>query len=206
MIVKVLALASMALLLVGCTTTPTQIVAPDAKPETAAAPRPSAKVDIQRQSAALQPAVQAPAPVRIQIPSVSIDIEIIPVGVEANGFMEIPENVTIAGWYRYGPSPSSDKGSTVITAHVDALVQGLGPFAALSSLPQNAEIIVTTDTGEEHRYVLESVQNFQKRQLPLDQLFDRSGAPRLVLITCGGQFDKKLRTYSDNVVAIANPM
>jgi sortase (surface protein transpeptidase) len=85
-------------------------------------------------------------------------------------------------------------------------VQGLGPFAALSSLPKNAEIIVTTDTGVEHRYILESVQNFQKEQVPLDQVFDRTGAPRLVLITCGGQFDKKLRTYSDNVVAIANPM
>jgi hypothetical protein len=85
-------------------------------------------------------------------------------------------------------------------------VQGLGPFAALSSLPKNAEIIITTDAGVEHRYLLESVQNFQKGQVPLDQVFDRSGAPRLVLITCGGQFDKKLRTYSDNVVAIANPM
>ena len=213
MTAKVLALAIMALLLVGCATTPNQSIAPSVSPDTASdnasdtasAPRPSAELNIQRQSAALQPVVQAPVPVRIQIPSVSIDIEIVPVGVEANGFMEIPENVTIAGWYRYGPAPSSDKGSTVITAHVDALVQGLGPFAALSSLPENAEIIVTTDTGVEHRYILESVQNFEKEQLPLDQVFDRSGAPRLVLVTCGGQFDKKSRTYSDNVVAIAYP-
>jgi sortase (surface protein transpeptidase) len=210
MTAKVLALASMALLLVGCATTTNQGIAPDVAPDTASdtasAPRPSAEVNIRRQSAALQPVVQAPVPVRIQIPSVSIDIEIVPVGVEANGFMEIPENVTIAGWYRYGPAPSSDKGSTVITAHVDALVQGLGPFAALSSLPENAEIIVTTEAGEQHRYILESVQNFEKEQLPLDQVFDRSGAPRLVLVTCGGQFDKKSRTYSDNVIAIANPM
>jgi sortase (surface protein transpeptidase) len=206
MTAKVIALAGMALLLVGCATPANQSIAPDQSTDTASAPRPSSEVNIPRQSAALQPIVQAPVPVRIQIPSVSIDIEIVPVGVEANGSMEIPEKVTIAGWYRYGPSPSSDKGSTVITAHVDALVQGLGPFAALSSLPKNAEIIVTTDAGVEHRYLLESVQNFQKGQVPLDQVFDRSGAPRLVLITCGGQFDKKLRTYSDNVVAIANPM
>jgi len=206
MTAKVIALAGMVLLLVGCATPAKQSLAPDRTTDTASAPRPSSEVNIPRQSAALQPVVQVPVPVRIQIPSASIDIQIVPVGVEANGFMEIPENVTIAGWYRYGPSPSSDKGSTVITAHVDALVQGLGPFAALSSLAASAEIIVTTEAGVEHRYLLESVQNFQKGQVPLDQVFDRDGAPRLVLITCGGQFDENLRTYSDNVIAIANPI
>jgi hypothetical protein len=87
-------------------------------------------------------------------------------------------------------------------------VQGLGPFAVLSSLPASAEIIVTTDAGSEHRYLLESGQNFQKEQVPLDQVFYRDGAPRLVLITCDGQFDENLRTYSDNVIAIAiaNPI
>ncbi|TQO18960.1 sortase family protein [Rhodoglobus vestalii] len=202
MTARILALAAMALLLVGCTATSNQSIAPDAVP----APRPTAEVNIPRQSAALQPVVQVPAPVRIQIPSVSVDIQIAPVGVEASGYMEIPENITIAGWYRYGPSPSSDTGSTVITAHVDDFVQGLGPFASLSSMPASAEIIVTTDDGVDHRYILESVQNIQKEQVPLDQVFDRDGAPRIVLITCGGQFDENVRQYSDNVVAIANPL
>jgi sortase (surface protein transpeptidase) len=199
---KTLALAAMVLLLVGCTAKSNQSIAPAAAP----APRPSAEVNIPRQSAALQPVVLAPAPVRLQIPSVSIDIQIAPVGVDTSGFMEIPENITIAGWYRYGPSPSSDNGSTVITAHVDDFVQGLGPFAALSSMPAGAEIVITTADGVDHRYILESVQNLQKEQVPLDQVFDRDGAPRVVLITCGGQFDENVRSYSDNVVAIANPL
>ena len=41
--------------------------------------------------------------------------------------------------------------------------------------------------------------------VPLDQIFDREGAPRLILITCGGQFNSEQLNYSDNVVVVAVP-
>lgn len=201
MTARSLALAVMALLLAGCAAAPVQPITPDPMPTS----RPTAEIDVPRQSSQLVPVEQIAAPVRLQIPSVSIDIQIAPVGVEDNGLMEIPENIRVAGWYRYGPSPSSDAGSTVITAHVDSFEQGLGPFAYLKEMPAGAEIIVTTEDGIEHRYALESVSNIEKKQLPLDEVFDRVGAPRIVLITCGGQFDQNVLNYSDNVVAIANP-
>ncbi|MGV8859476.1 class F sortase [Rhodoglobus sp.] len=202
MAARTLALAALALLLAGCTAVPAQSIAPDPAP----APRPTAVVDVPRQSSEIAPIEPVAIPVRIQIPSVSVDIAIAPVGIEADGFMQIPENITVAGWYRFGSSPSSERGSTVITAHVDDFIQGLGPFAYLSTMPADAEIIVTTDDGVDHRYRLESVQSIQKEQVPLDQVFDREGAPRIVLLTCGGQFDQNVRRYSDNVVAIANPL
>ena len=199
---RMLALAAMTLLLAGCTTTSIQSIAPDPAP----IPLPAAVIDVPRQSSAIPPVEQVAAPVRIQIPSVAIDITITPVGVEGNGLLQIPENIWVAGWYRYGSSPSSDTGSTVISAHVDSFEQGLGPFAYLKEMPADAEIIVTTDDGVVHRYGLESVQNIKKKQLPLDQVFDRDGAPRIVLLTCGGQFDQNVQNYSDNIVAIANPL
>jgi sortase (surface protein transpeptidase) len=192
----------MALLLAGCTATSAHTIAPDLIPT----PLPTAVVDVPRQSSEAEPVKQVAALVRIQIPSVSIDIQITPVGVQSDGLMEIPENIGVAGWHRYGASPSSETGSTVITAHVDDFIQGLGPFAYLSQIPADAEIIVTTDDGVDHRYCLESVQSIQKEQVPLDQVFDRDGAPRIVLLTCGGQFDQNVRRYSNNVVAIANPL
>ncbi|MBH0010391.1 class F sortase [Salinibacterium sp. UTAS2018] len=199
---RILALTAMALLLAGCASPPAESIAPRPVPSAA----PTAVVDVPRQSSEIAPVEQLAAPVRIQIPSVSIDIEITPVGVEDDGVMEIPQNIRVAGWYRYGPSPASDTGSTVITAHVDDFEQGLGPFAYLKEMPADAEIIVTTDDGVDHRYLLESLQNIKKTQLPLDQVFDRDGAPRIVLITCGGQFDENVLNYSDNVIAIANPL
>lgn len=199
---RILALIVMALLLAGCAAAPAESIAPTAVPS----PPPTAVVDVPRQSSELAPVAQVSAPIRLQIPSVAIDIQIDPVGVQDDGFMQIPETITVAGWYRYGASPSSDTGSTVITAHVDDFIQGVGPFAALKDMPVDAEIIVTTEDGVEHRYVLESVQSVEKEQVPLDQVFDRAGAPRIVLLTCGGQFDENVRQYSDNVIAIANPL
>jgi hypothetical protein len=35
--------------------------------------------------------------------------------------------------------------------------------------------------------------------------FARDGAPRLVLITCGGPFDAATGNYEDNVVVYATP-
>ncbi|MEH6780224.1 MAG: class F sortase [Rhodoglobus sp.] len=200
MIARILALAVMALLLAGCAAGPTESIAPSP------APLPTAEIDVPRQSSEIAPVEQLAAPVRIQIPSVAIDLQITPVGVQDDGLMQIPENIRVAGWYRFGPSPASETGSTVITAHVDDFEQGLGPFAYLKEMPADAEIVVTTDDGVDHRYALESVQNIEKKQLPLDQVFDRGGAPRIVLITCGGQFDENVLNYSDNVIAIANPL
>jgi len=40
--------------------------------------------------------------------------------------------------------------------------------------------------------------------LPTD-LFAFDGAPRLVLITCGGEFDPDAGSYDENVVVIGEP-
>lgn len=202
MAAKNLVIAAMVFLLAGCTATSALPIAPDPAP----VPLPTAVIDVPRESSELAPVEVLAAPVRLQIPAVAIDIKITPVGVDKNGLMQIPENIQVAGWYRYGSSPGSDTGSTVITAHVDSFEQGLGPFAYLKEMPSGAEIIVTTEDGVKHHYGLESVQNIEKKQLALDQVFDRDGAPRIVLITCGGQFDQNVLNYSDNVIAIANPL
>ena len=203
MIARVSTALIMLFLLAGCSSAPLEQLAPT--PVATPTPAPTAESDVPVQGSAITPPTQTIPPVRIQVPSVSIDISIAPVGVQADGLMEIPTDIRVAGWYKFGPTPESTVGSTVITAHVDAFDQGLGPFAYLKDMPANAEIIVTTADGVDHRYVVASVQNVEKKQLPLDQVFDRAGAPRLVLITCGGQFDQNVLNYSDNVIAIANP-
>ena len=44
-----------------------------------------------------------------------------------------------------------------------------------------------------------------KPDAPLTQLFSTTGAPRLTLITCGGQFDAQRLSYLSNVVITAVP-
>lgn len=50
------------------------------------------------------------------------------------------------------------------------------------------------------------VEILPKSALPVEDLFSRAGTDRLVLITCGGEFDRTTGRYADNVVAIATPV
>jgi LPXTG-site transpeptidase (sortase) family protein len=201
--VRIIAAAVTVLLLAGCSSAPTAQLEPS--PVVTPSQAPTAELDVPVQSSELTAPIPVVPPVRVRVPSVEIDIPVGPVGVKADGLMQVPDDIRTAGWYEFGPAPESAAGSTVITAHVDSFEQGLGPFAYLKQLEAGAEIIVTTADGADYRYVVASVQNVEKTQLPLDQVFDRSGAPRLVLITCGGQFDENVLNYSDNIVVIANP-
>ena len=49
-------------------------------------------------------------------------------------------------------------------------------------------------------------QTIVKQRLPVEELFARDGAPRLVIITCGGPFIPELSSYRDNLVVVAVPV
>jgi len=144
--------------------------------------------------------------VRVQIGSAAIDMPVIPVGVEAGGFRELPVDPAIAGWYRFGPDPWSPDGNTVISAHIDAPQYPIGPFAALRDLGAGTEVVVTGEDGSVARYGVATVTYYPKQDLPVEQIFARAGTRSLVLITCGGAFDSNTGRYADNVVVIAEPI
>ncbi|HEY8588673.1 MAG TPA: class F sortase, partial [Naasia sp.] len=176
---------------------------PAPTPSAPAAAGPSIEVAIR--DSTLQPVREAVPPIRVQVPGAGIDMSIVPVGVLPDGGMELPENVAVAGWYRFGPDPATDSGTTVVAAHVDSLRYGLGPFAALRDVAAGTEITLISADGAEHRYTVQETRKVRKEELPVDEVFDRGGPERLALITCGGTFDRETRTYSDNVIVIASP-
>ncbi|MCC2314032.1 class F sortase [Cellulomonas xiejunii] len=148
----------------------------------------------------------APAPVRLVIPDLRLDMPIDAVGVEEDGTMEIPQDADRAGWYRYGPAPASPEGATVVAAHVDSWTTGIGPFSRLRDVPAGARVEVTTSDGVVHAYVVRDVTQVPKSDAPVEQWFDRTGAPRIVLVTCGGAFDREVGHYADNVAVTADPV
>ncbi len=118
--------------------------------------------------------------------------------------MEIPGAIE-AGWYRFGPKPGASVGSAVIAGHVDHR-KTPGVFIELRRLDIGAEVSVTDATGKLHRYVVIERYQVNKHELPVKELFRRTGEPVLTLITCGGEFDRKARSYDDNIVITAVPL
>jgi hypothetical protein len=140
-------------------------------------------------------------PVRLTISRLSIDAGVVPVGVGADRSLMLPEPRR-TGWWIGGAQPGDRQGTVVIAGHVDAADGSHGALYPLTSLRTGDDIQVGTTAGPVAYHVV-AMRSFFKQRLPTD-LFSRSGAPRLVLITCGGRYQPG-SGYTKNVVAYAVP-
>lgn len=59
--------------------------------------------------------------------------------------------------------------------------------------------------GNVRRYRVTGRRQFPKSSLPANAVFSQDVEERLVLITCGGRFDRARRRYDDNIVIFAVP-
>lgn len=200
--------ASVALAMIGSLAACTAPEAEDGLPGPASvsaapapAPTPTTSVPVTRATPP-PPAPASPAPTELAIPALGVAMPVVPVGVQPDGAMQIPADPAVAGWYRFGPAPA-DAGATVIAAHVDSRSYGLGPLGRLREAEPGQQVSATDGSGQTTTYIVESVTYIPRAQLPVAELFTRSGPRSLIVITCGGQFDDRTRNYSDNVVLIA---
>lgn len=125
------------------------------------------------------------------------------VGLDPDRQVVVPDDVRRAGWYEPGPAPGAAAGSVVLVGHVDDRSQGLGTFAGLRELVAGDLIEVGTAAGEVLVYDVVSLEQVPKAEAPMNRLFAADGPHRLVLISCGGDFDGG--SYTDDVVVTAVP-
>lgn len=147
---------------------------------------------------------QTPQPALFMAPSLGISTQIRAVGVSDDGQVAIPDDGDLVGWYRFGSAPGSSQGSSVIVGHRDTKAEGPGVLYSLSKIEIGQEIAVYRDDWSKVTYRVTSKQSVNKTVLPLRDLFATSGAPRLTVITCGGEYVKG-RGYEENVVVTAVP-
>jgi hypothetical protein len=176
------------------TTTPTTLRAPT----TTIAPIVTYLADI----GVLTPSPIA-APTRVIIAALHIDGPVIPVGVNDAGQLDVPPDARTLVWYRYGPSPGGS-GSAVIAGHLNW--RGTtGIFARLDKTPVGATITVVYDDGSQQDFIVSTVELVDKPAVAVNGTFAREGERLLRLVTCGGEFEKAVRSYRSNVVVTAIP-
>jgi sortase (surface protein transpeptidase) len=143
-----------------------------------------------------------PAPTGLRVPRLGITMSVVPEGVDATGAMALPEDPAVAGWYRYGPTPGQT-GAAVLAAHIDSRALGIGPIARLRGARVGDQILVDLPTGT-RSFQVTQVLNTSKTVLDTAALFDRTGSPRLHLVTCTGRYLPG-QGYEQNLVVVAEP-
>lgn len=142
------------------------------------------------------------APTRLEIPSLGVDAPVVPVALEPDGAMEIPEDVNVVGWYEPGVRPGQE-GTAVLSGHVDSREQGRGVLYDLRTSDVGDLIVTSGERGEPVEWRVVARTRYGKAELPIADIFVRDGPTRLVVITCGGEFDAATRSYSENIVVYA---
>lgn len=170
-------------------------------PVAAALPTPSTAPAVETPPA--QPPF-TPPPLRLELPDVELSAPIVPVSVDTDGELGIPDDPQQLGWWAAGAAPTQPAGNVVLVGHLDSAEFGRGLFARLPDVPMGAVATVVTSDGIGHDYVIEARRTYPRYEVP-PEVFDPAGARGLVLITCTGPYDRSHRSYRDTLVLWAVP-
>ena len=145
-----------------------------------------------------------PIPIRLRIEAIGVDAPVVAVGVTGAGALDLPHEAATVAWFQHGAAPG-ESGSAVLAGHVD-YDGDPGALFDLRDMPRGARIDVHFNDGTIRTFVTHATAvSYPKSSLPLDVLFRRGESPVLTLVTCGGTFDRRTRSYADNVTVVAVP-
>lgn len=164
----------------------TATASPTARPERAA-PTP-------------EPAMARSVPVRLRIPSIDVDSNLMDLGLEPDGALETPPGAFPAGWFTGAPTPG-EIGPAIIVGHVRFVTPGV--FARLTDLGRGDEINVLRKDGSTARFRVTHLAHFAKSAFPTKKVYGNIDHAGLRLITCGG-LDADSNKFEENVVVFAD--
>jgi len=146
----------------------------------------------------------ASAPMRVTVPSISTSSTLIPLGQEGDGSLAVPPLSTPmqASWYDKSPAPGAI-GPAVILGHVNGGGKP-GVFLKLKETKAGDQILVDRADGQTAVFTVAHVDTVLKDQFPAQEVYGDTPNAQLRLITCGGDLDRRARSYRSNVVVYAD--
>lgn len=146
-------------------------------------------------------------PVSVHIPDLSVKSDVVPVGVDTENSVVVPDDIQEIGWYAFAAGPKDSQGSVVLVGHRDGVVSGRGAFYGIDQLEPGDPVVLRTSDGSRIRFVVQDSQSVTRERFAelAPEIFSSSGSKRLVLITCGGEYVKSAGGYQENVLVTAIP-
>jgi hypothetical protein len=179
---------------------PTSAVTPSAQPPTPGGLLSTHSTELGAQGG------DAAAPESVMIPRLHVRATTTAAGVGPDyRSLDLLPSPRAVVWWAYGADPGATSGTVLLAGHVSWNGR-LGVLAGLKSLRLGDRIMVRRRDGTLVQYAVTGRKRLPKKSLDELGLFASGGAPRLVLVTCGGAFDAARHSYEDNVVVQARPV
>jgi hypothetical protein len=140
-------------------------------------------------------------PLQLSIPAINVRTQLVRLGLNPDGTLQVPTDFSVAGWYRLGSSPG-EPGAAVIVGHVDSK-QGPAVFYRLGELAPGSLVRIALTDQAQVVFRVYAVREYAKTAFPTSLVYGGTPGPELRLVTCGGQFDARTGHYLDNVVVFA---
>ncbi|MET7869174.1 class F sortase [Streptomyces cyaneofuscatus] len=149
--------------------------------------------------------VEGAAPRSVEVPSVGIDAPVVRRGLDQDGAIDPPpyDLPQTAGWYGKGTEPGAE-GAALLVGHVDTETKP-AVFYGLSAVRPGEKVKVTREDGSVAEFTVDDVQVVTRERFDAEKAYGPrvDGRAELRLITCGGKYDQKSRSYTANVVVSA---
>ncbi|WP_416070831.1 class F sortase [Streptomyces sp. ME08-AFT2] len=143
-------------------------------------------------------------PVRLLVPKISVDAPFTDLAIGRSGRLDPPpaDDVNLVGWHAKGASPG-EAGTAIIAGHVDTKTSP-AVFAGLSALSAGDVFQVRRADGSKPSFRVDSVETFEKDDFPDERVYGDTPDAEVRLITCAGEYDRRAKDYTDNLVVFAH--
>lgn len=140
-------------------------------------------------------------PAALHIPRLEVESDLLRLGLNPDGTLEVPGDFSRAGWYTKAPAPGQ-VGPAIIAGHVDSR-SGPAVFFRIHELEPGDRVEIARGDGEVLVFEIDRVEQHPKEEFPTERVYGDTEEPELRLVTCGGSFDRSARSYRDNIIAFA---
>uniref|UniRef100_A0AAU2VQ26 Class F sortase n=1 Tax=Streptomyces sp. NBC_00008 TaxID=2903610 RepID=A0AAU2VQ26_9ACTN len=178
---------------------------PPAPPAAAAPAAPApASASAAPETADPGPSLPRSVPKRLRIPAIAVDAPFTPLSIGSSGRLDAPppNDKNLAGWFKDGVTPG-ERGAAIVAGHVDTTT-GPAIFLQLRFLQPGATVDITRTDGTVATFKVDTVETFSKAKFPDKRVYADTPDAQLRLITCGGNYDRTVKDYEDNVVVFAH--
>lgn len=143
------------------------------------------EINSEKQAETIEKKTKTPTliPLELEIPALKLRANIVEVGKDEEGNMDVPKNVKEIGWYGLGYNPG-ELGHAVLSGHVTSRLGLPAVFRDLKKVEIGDEFILYGAANKKMTFEVVEINIYDYENAPLEKVFGKSEVPMVNLITC----------------------